>query len=222
MEFCIEKWLEEITEKIKKHFNHRVIFIGYHGSYKRKEASPDSDIDMVVILDNLNIEDLKTYKAIVQSMPFCEKACGFIAGKKEIVNWSKPDLFQFKYETEVLYGDINEIMPSLSTDDIKYAVKSSAEVLYHTACHSFIYDKNLPESLSSLYKMTFFIQQAEYFVNHQEYIPCKKELAELLCDDEKFIIETSINREMIKKMSEKEIENLYAKLLNWCIEKVCP
>ena len=59
------------------------------GSYNRGEATPKSDIDLIVILETITFENLKTYKNIINSMPYKEKACGFISGKKEIQNWSK-------------------------------------------------------------------------------------------------------------------------------------
>ena len=77
----IQNWLQNITVKLRKEFAERVLFIGYQGSYKRGEATPDSDIDLVVILDYLTLEDLRVYKGIIRSMPQCEKACGFISGK---------------------------------------------------------------------------------------------------------------------------------------------
>ena len=59
------------------------MFIGYQGSYARQEATDRSDVDMVVILDKLSTDDLKLYRSIVKSMPFSEKACGFICGLPE-------------------------------------------------------------------------------------------------------------------------------------------
>ena len=58
----------EITEFIKEYmaaldqaFPDRVWFAGLQGSYGRGEATEASDIDMVVILDQLSVSDIRTY-----------------------------------------------------------------------------------------------------------------------------------------------------------------
>ena len=140
MDFDVNTWTDELKQKILNEFGTRVIFVGFQGSYQRNEATPESDVDMVVILDKVEIEDLKAYRQIVRSMPHKEKACGFISGKKEIQNWSKSDLFQFLYDTKQLYGSLNDIVAYPSADDIKLAVKIGAQNLYHAACHSFVFD----------------------------------------------------------------------------------
>ncbi|HIS36778.1 TPA: nucleotidyltransferase domain-containing protein [Candidatus Scatousia excrementigallinarum] len=220
MDFDINLWLKNITFRLKDIFKERVIFIGYHGSFKRGEAGADSDIDLVVILDKLDLYDLINYKKLINSMPFAEKACGFISGKREIENWSKTDLFQFAFETEALYGDIKDIISMPDKDDIVIYVKTAAESLYHALCHSFLYDKNPSESLSDLYKMSFFILQADYYVKKGKYIPTKRELLNLLDGDEKVILTHCINKDKIHELNDSGIDSLYELLLNWCSHKI--
>ena len=215
--FNFEDWLEEITGQIKKRFGKRVVFIGLQGSYKRGEATAASDVDVVVILDELRIEDLKAYREIVRSMPDYEKACGFISGRAELQNWSKSDLFQFYFETESLYGDLTELIAPPEKDDIRRTVKLSAEALYHAACHSFVFDENPAEILSSLYKMTFFILQAEYYLKNDVYIPTKKELLTSLTGADYEILQTCINMNLV----ENGIDEMYERLINWCSVRIC-
>ena len=66
----------EITEFIKKYmaaldqaFPDRVWFAGLQGSYGRGEATEASDIDMVVILDQLSASDIHTYDAMLDTLP---------------------------------------------------------------------------------------------------------------------------------------------------------
>ncbi|WP_343253381.1 nucleotidyltransferase domain-containing protein, partial [Ligaoa zhengdingensis] len=77
-------WIKEIMGKIMNCFGSRVHFVGIQGSYRRGEATEQSDIDLVFILDSLGMEDLAEYRAIVQSMPHAEKACGFVSGRAEL------------------------------------------------------------------------------------------------------------------------------------------
>ncbi|SNS88137.1 Nucleotidyltransferase domain-containing protein [Anaerovirgula multivorans] len=99
MNFFIDEWIDKLVSKIKNEFGDRLAFIGLQGSYKRKEADDSSDIDIVVILNELAVQDLKKYRAIISKMPYKEKAFGFISGKSEIIGWEKSDLFQFYYDT---------------------------------------------------------------------------------------------------------------------------
>lgn len=66
----------EITEFIKKYmaaldqaFQDRVWFAGLQGSYGRGEATEASDIDMVVILNQLSASDIHTYDAMLDTLP---------------------------------------------------------------------------------------------------------------------------------------------------------
>ncbi len=216
MTFNVRGWLAEMTAKISECFGERLIFIGFQGSFKRGEATSASDIDLVVILDELNIDDLVHYREIVRSMPYSEKACGFISGKKEIQNWSKSDLFQFYYETEALYGDINDLITPPEKEDIKRAVKASSETLFHAACHSFVFDENQRESLTALYKMTFFILQAEFYLKNEHYVPSKRELLTFLSGLDAEILQTCINNDFVKE----NILVLYDKLISWCSVRI--
>lgn len=213
MEFNIENWLAEITGKLHENFGENLIFTGLQGSYKRKEASAESDIDLVVLLEHLDFNDLKIYKKIIETMPFKEKSCGFISGRKEIQNWSKQDLFQFYYDTKPLYGKLEDIISPPSVEDVKISLKTSAENLYHNAVHSFLHSNDLKNSLKELYKITFFILQAKYFVQNNKYIPTKKELLEVIENEDKEILEICINKSLTEN---KDIELLYSKLIAWC------
>ena len=42
-----DKWMTELTEKLKIHFKNRLLFAGLQGSYRRQEAHENSDIDAV-------------------------------------------------------------------------------------------------------------------------------------------------------------------------------
>ncbi|WP_304160371.1 nucleotidyltransferase domain-containing protein [Fusobacterium ulcerans] len=83
MTFLIKKgWLENFVVEIKKGFENRIEFIGLQGSHGRGEASKESDIDIVVILDKVEMKDLEKYDEIISKMEDREKICGFISGKE--------------------------------------------------------------------------------------------------------------------------------------------
>ena len=216
MSFDVDIWLDTTIEKLQEKFSQNLLFVGLQGSYNRGEATDSSDIDLVVILENLTFEDLKNYRLIIDSMPHKEKACGFISGKNELQKWSKADMFQFYYDTKSLYGKLEDIIQPPSLDEIKQSIKISSENLYHATVHSFVHSNNYVEDLQNLYKMTFFILQAKYFVQTNNYIPTKKQLVEQLNETEKEILNICINKENILNYSQSEIETLYCKLVEWC------
>ena len=174
MSINIESWLETAVKNLKADFTENLLYAGLQGSYNRGEATPQSDIDLVVILEKLGFEEIKQYKNILKKMPYYEKTCGFISSRDEIQNLSKEDMFQFYYDTKNLYGRLEDIITPPDNEDIKTAVKRGIENIYHACVHSYLHAEDLNSSLAELYKMTFFILQAEYFLKSGEYIKTKK------------------------------------------------
>ena len=213
MIFLLEEWVKALVIKIKDEFDDRVIFIGLQGSYKRKEANASSDIDIVVILDVLTVQDLEKYRIIISQMSYKEKACGFISGKNELLGWERSDLFQFYYDTQPIYGSIDYLLPLLDKIDVQRAIKIGACNLYHACCHNFIYE-NDSEILSALYKSTFFILQAKYFVETGKYISSKVELVKKLNGIDKEILIICINRKDITVMDKVDLVVCYDKIIS--------
>lgn len=214
MIFFIDDWIDELVPKIKNEFGDRVAFIGLQGSYKRKEANDSSDIDIVVILNELTMQDLKKYRAIISQMLYKEKACGFISGKSEIIGWEKSDLFQFYYDTQPIYGNIDYLLPLIDKADIKRAVKIGACNLYHACCHNFLYE-NSSEILSALYKSSFFILQAKYYDETKQYISSKTDLVKQLSGIDKEIMNICMDRKKLTAMDEANLVLYYDKIISW-------
>ena len=93
MSFQIYNWLEKYVHEVVSTFGYRIWFIGVQGSYARGEATEESDIDVVLILDTLLPADLRIYRGMLNRLPYREKICGFISGREELENWSKADPF---------------------------------------------------------------------------------------------------------------------------------
>jgi predicted nucleotidyltransferase len=51
----IDVWKDLFVRSLQERFGDRVWFVGLQGSYGRGEATEKSDIDMVVILDELSV-----------------------------------------------------------------------------------------------------------------------------------------------------------------------
>lgn len=214
--FDINIWIDEIASKIKNTFGDNLLFLGYQGSYRRGEATNNSDIDIVIILAKLGIKELKEYKKIINSMPQSEKACGFISSKEELKNWLGCELFQLYNDTKAVYGDMKDLIPEITADDAKFAAKIGAQNVYHMACHSYLYNDDPKAVLKDLYKSIAFVLQAEYFVQSGEYVLTKKELYTKLPAAEKEIMEPALNRNIIDDFTQEQIEASYAELIEFC------
>ena len=91
----ITAWMDNFLQKLNENFANRVWFVGLQGSYGRGEATETSDIDVVVILDELSAKDIQIYNGMLDTLPHRKLICGFLSGKDEIMNWEPSDLFQF-------------------------------------------------------------------------------------------------------------------------------
>lgn len=214
----ISDWTAEFINAIDKIFSNRVFFVGIQGSYARGEATEASDIDMVVILDELTASDVKTYSAILDTLEHRELICGFISGKNDILNWEPSDLFQFYYDTTPLKGSLDRLLSLIDEDSVKRAIKIGACNIYHGCIHNMLYEKS-DDILKGLYKSASFVIQAIAFLEKGKYYKHQKELLKNISADEKEIIEAFIafkNGEApdFKKAS----ENLFTFAKKWISE----
>ena len=213
MEFEIEIWLQNFTKKLFDEFGRRIKFIGLQGSYKRGEATSDSDVDIVIILDKLSFEDLTVYKKIVASMPFSQKICGFISGEKEIYNWPKFDLFQLLNDTVSLHGNLEDFIPIIKRNDILDSIKINTANLYHRMCHAYLFEDKNTDVLRSGYKSVFFFFFAIYYSRNTRYIASKAELAELLDGEEKEMLLVNMNWDSLNVSGNADF--YFEKIINW-------
>ncbi len=171
----IKTWIPQFVRKVEQTFGDRVWFIGLQGSYGRNEATDASDIDVVVILDELRIDDLKTYRDMLDTLPNRDLICGFISGKAELLNWAASDLFQFYYDTEPIKGNLDVLLEKIDKQSVRRAIKIGACNIYHACVHNFVHEKNY-DILRSLYKSAVFVIQAVWFYETGNYIKSKTEL----------------------------------------------
>ena len=213
MEFNLEEWLGELTKKLFDTFEGRIKFIGLQGSYKRNEATDTSDVDVIVILDKIQLNDLQSYHKIIQSMPFKEKACGFVSGLDEIYHWPKYELFQLFNDTVSLYGEFKDFVPLIKRTDAIPAVQTNIANLYHMLSHSYLFENNLIETLKQGYKNVFYILQTEYYIDNYKYIETKQELLELLQGEDREMLTICINMKSLDFSVNPDF--YFEKLLNW-------
>lgn len=59
-------WAKDALEKLKAEFGERLRFAGLRGSRVRGEAREGSDIDLVVLLDDVGADSLELCRSIVR------------------------------------------------------------------------------------------------------------------------------------------------------------
>ena len=185
----IAAWLQIFLQKLDDTFGNRIWFVGLQGSYGRGEATETSDIDVVVILDELSPLDIQTYSTMLDTLPHRELICGFLSGKKELLNWDASDLFQFYYDTTPIKGSLDELLALLDDAAVDRAIKLGACNIYHGCVHNMLHEKS-EEILRGLYKSASFVVQAICFKQTGNYISNQKELLEIVSPEERSVVET--------------------------------
>ena len=185
----INVWMNDFIQKLNNIFADRVWFVGLQGSYGRGEATESSDIDVVVILDELSAEDIHTYQDMLDTLPHRELICGFLSGKEEILNWEPSDLFQFYHDTTAIKGSLDCLLPLINNAAIDRAIKMGAGNIYHGCVHNMLHEKS-EEILKGLYKAASFVMQAIVYKQTGNYFKHQNQLLQVALPDEQTIIET--------------------------------
>ncbi len=206
-------WIKEFLEVVKNCFGGRLLCAGIQGSRARGEEKADSDIDVVVILDKLEFADLKAYDDAVSTLPEREKLCGFLSGCAELAAWEKSELFQFVFDTKVLYGSLDFVQLG-TEEDLRRAVHSGACGLYHACVHNILHEKS-PEILRELYKSAFFTLQMKYFAETGEYIFAKEAMRRKTADTDRIIAAGAILVRTEPEVFTAEFERLARRLMEW-------
>ena len=157
----IENYIGQLTELLKRQFDSRLLYVGLQGSYLRGEATDNSDIDIMVVVDELSVFDLDSYRTAIQSLEHFDKSCGFICSKEDIANWNPLEIGHLLNSTKDYFGILRELIPAYTEQDIRNFVKMSVNNLYHELCHRYIHadrSKSIAK-LPGTYRGVFFILQ---------------------------------------------------------------
>ena len=211
----VQIYMSELTTYLETTFGERLLYVGLQGSYLRGEATEESDIDAMVVLDDMTVRDLDTYRSIIMSLGDYEKSCGFICGRAELAGWNPLEICHLLHTTKDCYGTLSALVPSYDEADIQNYIKISAGNLYHEICHRYIHAdaeanrKNLPFT----YKGVFFILQNMYYLKTGVFAMTKKELLTMLSDEDRAVMETAMLLADGKNYDfDKALETLFC----WC------
>ena len=184
----ITVWMDGFLKALHDTFENRVWFVGLQGSYGRGEATDTSDIDIVVILDELSASDIQKYNAMLDALPHRELICGFLSGKDELLHWEPSDLFQFYYDTTPIKGSLDELLAVIDEAAVSRAIKIGTCNIYHGCVHNMLHEKS-EDILRGLYKSASFVVQAIAFKQTGKYVKYQNELFGVISADERKIVE---------------------------------
>ena len=210
--FDIISWLKVFQERLISLFGNRIKFFGLQGSYGRGEQTADSDIDVVIILDEVNFKDLQNYQSMLDSFDEHDMICGFVSGERELINWEKSDLLQLVLDTKPIIGSLEQLQYLFSDDDIHRSVLTGACNLYHACSHNFLHAKDI-NILAGLYKSARFTVRMKNFLETGNYIGSMKHLSELVTGKDRTILDIASS-----EIHEKNFDEHSRILLEWTSE----
>ncbi len=213
--FRIDEYINKLIEVLNGVFGERLLYIGLQGSYLRNEETENSDIDIMAVIDNLSVEDLKTYRKALVSVGNFDKSCGFICGKTDLEHWNPLEICHLLNTTKDYYGELKSLVPVYTIEDEKNYVKFSLNNLYHEICHRYIHAdreyniSNLPITCKSV----FFIMQHLYYLSSGKFISTKQELLRYVQGVDRTVLELSIS---LQNNTNFDFDRVFSVLFDWC------
>ena len=207
-------WMDAFLPPLLEALPGRVAFVGIQGSFGRGEAGPESDVDLVVILDELTPADLETYRAaaaalperdklcgfvsgaaelaacrgVLEKMPFADRACGFFCDRAALAAWPAFDALQLRLDTLPVYGSLEELLPPMGKETLDEAVRAAASALYHAACHTALFDAQPEAALPALQKAAFFALRLAHCRRSGQYTAARQSLLPKLEPEERALL----------------------------------
>lgn len=213
--FRIDEYIDKLIISLKNIYGERLMYIGLQGSYLRNEETENSDIDIMAVIDNLSVDDLKTYQKALVSVGNYDKSCGFICGKADLEHWNPLEICHLLNTTKDYYGELKKLVPAYTAEDERNYVKLSLNNLYHEICHRYVHaDREYNVSkLPITCKSVFFIMQHLYYIYSGNFIPTKRDLLKCVQDDDKTVLELSIS---LQNNIGYDFDEAFSILFNWC------
>lgn len=183
----VDMWLMDFLGELQKHFGKRIVFVANHGSWARGEARPESDIDCIVVLNEISDDDLTVFRSIMNSMPDAHAlGSGLFLSVEELKHTPRFSLIQFFYGCNVLLGSLDGIVESPGKDDLLFDIRLKANENLHHARHYLLFPHDLPRVVHRLiypFKNCFYALQSWILLTTGKFILRKDDIIQLLDDD---------------------------------------
>ena len=212
--FDAQKYMHTLVRKLKEQFGERLVYVGLQGSYLRGDATEHSDIDPMVVIDELTTNDLLAYRQIIEEMDEPEKSCGFLCAKAQLAVWNRLEICHLLHSTRDIYGTLSALVPDFSAEDMRCYVRLSLNNLLHELIHRRIHgsdEKNIAH-LPQTYKMVFFILQGLCWLEKGVFPGTLSEMRECVSNVDRTVFE---NTTAARKGKALNFEQDFETLFNW-------
>lgn len=184
----INSFMESFKKDLLNLFTNNILFLGLQGSYGRGEAKESSDIDPVIILQQCGKAELLRYRSYIDTLPEKDILCGFVSSIDELRAWESSDRAQLILDTRPVYGELTQLCPEITHDDILRAVLQGACAIHHASSHNILHARDwslLPE----LYKSARFTIRMKHYLDTGVYVSAFRDLIVVVNDKERTILE---------------------------------
>ena len=213
----IPQYMEQAQRLLMGAFPNRLVCLGIQGSYARGEAAEGSDIDLVVILDQVEMADILGYRSVLDRLPEREKSCGFFSGKEELMAWDRGELFQFYYDTRPYWGNLEFLRPLLNRRAVARALHTGACGIYHGCIHNLLHAQSM-EVLRELYKPVLFLLQAKCWLDEEIYCSDSHTLLAHLKGMDRAVLERRADIRSGGAITGEMLFPLSSHLLDWAVQ----
>lgn len=209
--FDAESYLARLMALLREAYGERLIYVGLQGSYLRGEATEESDIDVMAVVDDLSPSDLDAYRRAINEMEKPEKSCGFIGSRTDLMHWNPLEIAHLLHTTRDYYGTLSALLPAYTDEDVRNFVKVSVGNLYHELCHRYIHSGRArsAERLPSVYKGVFYILQNLHFLQSGEFALTRAALLTRLSGKDRAVLERG---------AEFDFDESFNLIFKWCQE----
>ena len=164
-----EFWMQDYLRTVRDVFGERVHFVGLQGSRARGESGPGSDIDVVLLLDELRWQDVLSYRCAIEGLPLRELVCGFVSGVEELAAWDAGELVFFYHDTVPVFGSLDFVRPLFGPRDVLRAVRQRACGICHAAVHNGVHARSA-DALREICKSAIFVLRAAGFAQTGQWV----------------------------------------------------
>ena len=221
----MENYVDTLITALRKEFGRRLLYVGLQGSWMRGEASEDSDIDIMAVLDELSPADMDAYRRVVKSLEYADRSCGFLCGRKDLLEWNRCEICHLVHTTRDCFGRLAGLVPEYTKEDVLEYIRIMTGNLYHALCHSRVHGKEAAweNMLQDACKQAFFILQNKRYVESGTFAVSKAELLELLSGTDARVLEQAMGGKSGKagkafraEGADLTPEQRFALLFDWC------
>ena len=211
----IQAYLNRLLGGLTETFEEHLLYVGLQGSYLRGEATETSDVDIMVIFDEINAATLDAYRNLLISVGDYDRSCGFICGKEDMAAWNGLEICHLLHTTRDLYGQLSAFVPAYTRRDVIQFVRMSIGNLYHELCHRYIHaPQEVNEAcLGASCKSVFFILQNIHFLRTGHFVGTKAVLLDALDGDDRAVLSLAL---ALSRGETVDFHAAFSRMLAWC------